>query len=584
MLAMRAVRRDPLLLIGTGLILAPLVVLAAVPLIVRWTLALDEGARRLPIMRTRDQFSADFYAQLARNWLTLPAVLCIVAGVLLVLVALDRTPSDDGIRLRRRIARVLQRRIVWLLLSGMVLLGAGAFASEFLMSEKSNEYDAAQNVEQALVRAGRVDRPVSNYRDPLPPVMLGLQMRLDPRLQSFGLEQIEMPGPHQLPLKQHNLGVILVGLLLLSFTARAALTNTLTAFIVWVVIVLFSLRYAIPVMVDSNMSEPQGFLFLAAATLFAYRAAHAVSDRSIAVGLLLTGASLGLLSLAKGSYLFVSIVFMVLFAGFRASEASGFRWQRLLRGLGLLLSGFLLVHAPFAIERVQLDQGLFPSSRGGMVLAIRAAYADLDRSDWIALLAEGGPLPVEAWGVDPDDLRRVDGPGSRTTWKRSEFFEADRVAQNAGLPEDAHSFYSQGVGECARLGSDAACRAWGVEQFRADWLQYARITAVVYWSEFWVFIQRTVVDAAINLIALGGLHVALVMALWRRRADLFALSALPIGMMAFHALTIAPANETRFGRMNAPVVALATMVMLLTLIGNRRKEARGRGSSGSARA
>lgn len=566
---------------GSVLTLGSILLWSLAPSFVRILLRIDEESRRLPIMRSRDSFSADFYGGLVQNWLSFPTSILISVGILTMLAASDKRSAGGP---RQRIQVALQRKTVWVALSAIVLIGAGAYTSAFLISENPNDYDAAQNIEQALIRAGRLDQAPNNFRDPLPPVMLGLQFRIDPRLESFGFELTEVAGPHQIPLKQHNLVVIFTGLFLLSLTARSVFSDRIVAFAIWVVVVLFSLRYVVPVMVDSNMSEPHGFLFLSASTLFAHRATQALGQRSRSIALLLTGVSLGLLSLAKGSYLFVSLVFMVLLAALMAGDAQMGKWRSWLQRLGFLLIGFILVHAPFAVERLLLNQGFFPSSRGGVVLAIRAGYVDLDRDDWIALYAMGGPLPVEYWGVDRADLQRVDGPGSRTYYKRSEFIDADRVAQHAGRPEDAHSYYSQGVGECFRLGEDRACRRWALEQLSSDWRHYARITAVVYWSEFWVFMQQSVFDALVNLVAFGGLHVALMLGLVRRRDDLFALSALPIGMMAFHALTLGPVNLTRFGRMNAPVVAFVALVLIHALVRRRSDALKTSSRSGSARA
>lgn len=553
-------------LVGSGLTLIPVLIWWHSPAIVRLVLTLDAEPRRLPVMRSRDEFDATFYGELFQNWLSLPTALSVAFGLLVLTIARDERASGG---LKDRFQHALQRRPVWLVLTAVILLGAGTYMSAFLINENANDYDAAQNVGQALIRSGRLDGAPNNFRDPLPPAMLSLQFRFDPRLSAFQYEHIEVAGPHQIPLKHHNLALIVTAFFFLSLTARSAVKDRMSGFIIWVMVILFSLRYAVPVMVNSSMSEPHGLLFLSASTLFAHRATRATNRRALGAQLSLAGGMLGLLSLAKGSYLFVSLAFMVLLAALMAMNATDNRWKHALRNSSFLMLGFLLAHAPFAVERAQLEQGLLPSNRGGMVLAIRAGYSDLDRSDWTALVAVGGPLPTEAWGVDSGDLKRIDGPGSRTTWKRSDFIDADRVAQSAGRPEDAHSFYSQGVGQCARLGADRACREWAIEQFRSDWSHYARITAVVYWSEFWVFMRRSVVDAAVNLLVFGGLHVALAVSLWQRRPDLFAVSALPLGMMAFHALTIAPVNLTRFGRMNAPVVALGTLILVSGFIQTR---------------
>ena len=61
----------------------------------------------------------------------------------------------------------------------------------------------------------------------------------------------------------------------------------------------------------------------------------------------------------------------------------------------------------------------------------------------------------------------------------------------------------------------------------------------------WFVVDASLLDVLLNLLIMGALHVVVVRSLLRRDAVLFAMTALPVGLLAFHALTTAPVNEPR---------------------------------------
>ena len=541
---LRAARRSATA-IPLILILTPWVVIAAARPIVELLTTLVDAGVPLPLLRSRADFDASFYAGLVRARLVLPGILSSLAGILLWITRRDvergrATRTVTALRLR------LAARPVWLGVTTVIVVAVALHTALLLVSPKGNDYDASQIVEQALVRAeGDTDRIVP-FRDPLSPALLAVQIRFDPRLRDLTPDLIEVDGPHQIPLKQHNVAVIAIGLLVLGLLLRRTIPDPVRALGAWAIVVTVTQRYFVPALVDVNMSEPHGFLMLA---LTALAAVSLVERATLRLALLLGGA-LGLLTLAKGSFLLVAPVFVVLLCVLLALDPRRGVDRRRALVVGSLVSvGFLIAHAPFAAERVMLGHGLSPSDRGGVVLAIRAGYQDLESADWRAIVATGGPVSVERWGIDPEDLRSRSGPGSRTFWKSgSDFFTSDREAYAAGRPDLAHSFYARGVASCVAIESaetSESCTGWALDQFRERPTTFARLTAMTYWTDAWFVIDSSPLDLLLNLIIIGALHVVIVASLVRHDAALFALSALPIGLLAFHALATAPVNEPR---------------------------------------
>jgi hypothetical protein len=275
------------------------------------------------------------------------------------------------------------------------------------------------------------------------------------------------------------------------------------------------------------------------------------------------------LVLAKGSFLLVTPVFAVMLLGlvFLGSPPGAAR-VRIVAASGLVAAGYLTANAPLAVERLMLDQGLVPSNRGGLVLAVRAGYQDLEPADWRAVYAQGGPVAVERWGIDPEGLRTKGRAGSRTFWKSgSDFFASDRQAYAAGRVDLAHSFYARGVATCSSLESGhseqlESCATWAVKQFRDRPAEYLLLTAAAYWTEFWFVVDGSWFDVFVNLVLMAALHFVALQALLRREAVWFALSALPIGLLAFHALVTAPVNEPRHTLMTIGVATVAASLVI----------------------
>lgn len=543
------------------LVIGPWLVAAVAPLLVNLVLVLGDAGVPLPIMRSRADFSIDFYISLIRARLVLPGMLTSGAGLLLASVTRELRRDPDALLLDAIRTR-LAGRVVWSAMIFVVVLAASAQASLFIISEKGNDYDAAQIVTQALFRASGDASGITTFRDPLSPVLLAAQIRLDPRLETLTPELVEVAGDHQIPLKQHNIVVIGLGLLILGSVVRRTVADPIRALLAWMAVVAVTVRYFSPSLVDVNMSEPHGFLMLACTGL----AAVLVVERASPLRALALGSALGLLTLAKGSFLLVAPVFILLLAVLLAVDpAHRLGARRATSAAAVVTAGFLLVHAPFALERAALGEGLSPSDRGGLVLAIRAGYQDLGPSDWKALYAAGGPVSVDRWGVDPQELLTRTGEGSRTFWKSgSEFFASDRAAYVVGRPDLTHSYYARGVATCIAIESGASdagssCTSWALRQFRERPVEYLQTTAVRYWTGFWFVENAGLFDVVVNLVLMGALHVVMVSSLLERDARLFAMSALPVGLLAFHALATHPVNEVRHTLMTVGLTVVAVL-------------------------
>lgn len=516
----------------------------------------------LPLLRSADDFGADFYLTQIQNRLLFPSGLSMTIGLLLLISAIRRDESDRIESPQTAVRRVLSKSYMWLFAVTLVVGIVSIETNNRWISPKGNDYDAAQNVEIALARAGMSKARITNYRDPFGPLLLSLQFRLDPRLEDFRVEDIELEGLHQIPLKQHNIALFGLSLFALSYLMRQQVTCRLLAFLYWLIAVLFARRYVLPFLVDSNLPEALGAFLVICSVLAALLAAR---NPTKAYSAILAGFLLGLLSLAKGQFLLVAPVYILLTSLLLLREPVP--PQVVLQFGSLFFAGFLIAHAPFALERASLGQGSWPSSRGPVVLAIRAGYVEMQEDDWRALLAVGGPLPVEVWGFEEDELLRRGGRGSRTSWRKAEFTDADRIAAYSGLPDDAYSYRDQGLGECVRR-SSSDCQAWALNRFTSNFRQYLRLAATVYWQEFWVFEQKGRFDALLNFLTSGALHLAALLSIWRKSAMYFIVSALPLGMIKFLSLVGAPANWIRNGQMNS-LLAISVLLVLISKLLDR---------------
>lgn len=554
-------RMTLLAIIGTG----PWVALIAARPLVDLLLRTIELGVPLPVMRARSDFSATFYADLVRMRLLAPAILATGTSALVALLARD-VDKHASMQIVDALRARLSTRNNWAAVSVLVVIAFAAQVSLFAISEKGNDYDAAQIVTQALIRASDSPEGVTPFRDPLSPVLLAVQLQLDPRLEGFTQELVEVDGPHQLPLKQHNVFVVSLGLLVLGALLRRTVADPVRALVAWIVTIVAAYRYFVPPLLDVNLSESHGFLILALTAL----SATLLVERPTVPRAIVLGLMLGLLSLTKGSFLLVVPIFVALLLMLLVLDRSAAISRAHSIAIGAVVAvAFLSAHAPFAVERASAGHGISPSNRGGLVLAIRAGYDNLEPADWRAIYAAGGPISIESWGVDPANLRLQSGPGSRTFWKSgSEFFATDREAYAAGRPDLTHSYYARGVASCVALSSNPdpdapTCADWALSQFRENPTEFVLVTIARFWAGFWFVEDASILDVLINFLFMAAVHIIAVHSLLRGRATDFALSALPVGLLAFEALTTGPMNEPRRTLWMVALIVVAVLVPAL---------------------
>lgn len=293
----------------------------------------------------------------------------------------------------------------------------------------------------------------------------------------------------------------------------------------------------------------------------------------------------GLLTLTRSVFLYVFPVFLLLVVLLVRSSPS----QRA-RALAAGMAGLTLVAGPWLARNVVLFDEFAVSDAGAQVLLMRDVKNGMDgyqrRGAWVhfspdplrpplaRLLSvdlddflDDGPLrPLVRWLEDPEtgeDLERIE---------RRSFYREARDIYAAFVAEGRSEGLSR---EQAERRADSLTYRMILDNVRQDPLRFPRTTPIFLYRSMWTLDLSqlwdptgvTVPRITMALLNVTGMITVLVggaLGLLRRRPVWFALTGLPIGMIAYHALfTHALARYTRPA---APAMILCTVLAAAVIL------------------
>lgn len=485
-----------------------------------------------------------------------------------------------------------KRPLTWTLV--VLFCALLTYQASFQITDRHIRGDAVQNLQIAyniheyntFSHQNRSDPPPTNFREPVPPALNGLYLKL------FA-HKVENPSFHQLRVQEgrfvklSNLFWVFLGTLGIWLLAFRATRRHLMGFAA--TLLTFHFFFGAERWVNTLYTElPTAALLVWAS----YLLLTAVQNRSI-LRFLLAGLLIGLLALTKAVLFFVgaaAIVLLGLFLWMDRNRPTGAFKGALLPTMVMLI-GFSMVVTPWILRSQALFDTAEVSQRGGQILYGRGTMNSMSNDEVIGAFYLYGPLvyrkAVEGTALGPtgDDFQRG-GRWQRLNRGPSDFAKSDLIAQSRGRPEDAISFhrrqgaiYNKLMAEYAEAGHpfpDFAVEDYmkkeGLRMIRERPFRHLFMTSTYLWRGFWGFAtvelpsltyqrQRAVIDA-VNLVsglALAGLFLIAVV---RLRVEWIAMTILPIGMIAFYALL-----THNIPRYLAPTHPLMLLALVLTLYG-----------------
>jgi len=318
------------------------------------------------------------------------------------------------------------------------------------------------------------DLSATNYREPLPCIVLGIYLKALKLLRgpiSFG-SLIQGSGARLAKFSNAIWGILLC---LSVFATLKVLTGT------YVLAAVGALVVGLNMDIDSLYTESAAAALLA---LVSFLSMMAIKTRH-PLYYLLAGISMGALILTKAAFLYVSLALVVCFVSWLICRwRHGIHWRAI--GLVLFLFGVTVVVGPWIGRNYYLFGTARVSERGGIVLMYRALK---DQMSWTEYLGSfyywaprGSGLIGKILGFNAADLnkggrlqrlnreqadgaRNSDGAEGRAaghdrsklgmSWEVSTIgFAEDLAAEEAGLPEAAISYYHRARAERVRLAQE----------------------------------------------------------------------------------------------------------------------------------
>lgn len=372
--------------------------------------------------------------------------------------AIRRAVSSFNLWLRRLIALRPFSVVQWIFLAAMLAaLGSRAVA---LIDGAAITADAAQNLQMAINLAHHdtisLDenapyRPTM-YREPLPVAIDAAMIRVEDRFLGATDATAYFAGDRARYVKYPN--ALWAALL---FVVVLAATRWLSGS---VLLGLVAGLYAVRPFINATSAEGVNDLYTelpGAVLLTCGSLALTVAVIRDRVALMaLAGVSLGLATLTKAATLYVFIVLVALLAATWVARASSLARRRRGGMLLALIAAFFIIVAPWMMRNLADFGRLQISERGGLTLYTRALLDSMTpleyrgsfyvwaRPSWQARV--GSLL-----GFSPRDLQ----PGGRlqrlSQVPGSSLERHDLVAQAAGRPQDAITFYYQARAMRVRL-------------------------------------------------------------------------------------------------------------------------------------
>lgn len=458
--------------------------------------------------------------------------------------------------------------------------------------------DATQNLHIAhnLLHTGRFtllshpDAPPTSFREPLPPAVLALYLKLmTPPGQTMGFESLHY-GENTRFVKLSNLLWIFLGLLGSGLLFRQLCAQRWMALPAMALTAIFFFHNK--VVINSLYTELPAGTFLLWSSWALLRAMASPTRKR----LLLAGALCGLLCLTKAVFLYAAPLVMLLTAWLwlrGPQQTAPPRYAAGLRFGGLMLLGFALVVGPWLLRNQLLLNSLEVSSgRSGYVLFKRALLDQISDAEFKAGFYLFGPNVYQqavagtSLQLLPGEATRRDGRAARLNGAASEFLLSDKSALYAGRPDHVVSFYNRSAAVYVQLvkifkaghhpqpeaAADRLMQKVALRYMLAHPLDHLKTSVLLFWRGFWCISPISNIpftpnrEAAKDIIFVtnvaSGLALLVVFGLGLRRTQhrLAVMAALPLAMMGVY--TLLSQNLPRFTAPALPLMLLSLLWML----------------------
>jgi hypothetical protein len=418
----------------------------------------------------------------------------------------------------------------------------------------------------------------SNYREPAPVVVTAVGVALaDAVLGKADTPDAYLHGDRVRILKYQNilwLGLLSIG----AFWAVRALASSFYPALLAAVLVTYP-YWGRHTALDDLYTDiaAAAFLMLASTAL-----ALAFRRRSPAL-CALAGVLFGVLTLIKAAILYVFVGTIAVMALLYLLQRNVVPLRLASRELIAMLVAFGCIVAPWMYRNyVQLGTSHI-SQRAGVVLMYRAADDQMTPEEYRGTFYFYAPQRIQgligrALGFSPADLQRG-GRLQRLNDESSDFYDDDLAAERAGAPEKTISYYRRARAERVKMektfygtggtqteiAADDALKSQAMSLIRQNLGMHFALVIPLLW-------RGATLALPILLVALG-------YAAYHRRYDLLAFGLPAFGTTMMYALL------THFiGRYNLPSLAIATVVLLVSIerVRNRRQLGSLRGNLASA--
>ena len=415
---------------------------------------------------------------------------------------------------------------------------------------------------------------LSMYREPLPAAVYALQIRLDPRLQEVGRQDLVLGGPKLKILKEQHAvwgALLLAGIALQAWrlggrrrlgVALAAVTLVHVTFIEWVA--------------NHTLTELHAAALLVWAGVFGHQWVRERRHRDAA----LLGVTLGAATLVKATMLYIGPIYLLALAVLVLVRSRS-DTRRLLAAVGLSLVMLGVVVMPWMARNAAAFDTWSVSDRGGLMLWMRALYSEATPEEQRGLWYVFAPDPLRpavgrVIGISEQDvlgpLRRAnhlhpdDRDDPRSFYRLA---RADRVTGTGAYLAAGVSTRAQ-----ARVLADSDLMADGLRVLRSDPIAFLDQAPVFLWRGLWpvraVPLVPVPVLGLLNPLGMVALLTAGIIAVVRRRPAMFAVVGIPVGLVAFS--TLLTVYEPRSSE-----IAVPTMLLLLVVASGRAVERWGPG-------
>jgi 4-amino-4-deoxy-L-arabinose transferase-like glycosyltransferase len=305
----------------------------------------------------------------------------------------------------------------------------------------------------------------SMYREPIPVWLAALSVAVVDRVLGEAGYDAYVAGERARLIKHQQLfwvaalfvgGFLAAGLFSASFVVRLATAVVVCApFVSRIAPALSTLLYPnmqIGWAINRLYSDIAG----AALLLLASLALVAAARRRNPWWTVLAGAAFGLLTLVKAAFLYVFPGVLLALVAYDRLVRGKFTLRGVATRTLILLASFAAVVAPWMYRNYATLGEFQLTERGGEVLFVRALKNTMTFDEYLGTFYVWGPARSTVgamFGFEPHDLQRG-GRLARLNRETSDFSDDDRVAEAAGRPEDAISFFRQSRAHYAKLLAD----------------------------------------------------------------------------------------------------------------------------------